>query len=151
MMAMVRNPRGYYMDGWPGYVYERGRLMQFLQDRQIANPIVLTGDSHANWVNELRLDDREADAPIVATEFMGTSISSAGDGAKKLDDWGAITSQNPHVRFFNGERGYVRCTVTPEAWQSDFRVVEYVSRPGAPVKTRATFVVEPGEPGVKQA
>jgi alkaline phosphatase D len=151
MMAMVRNPSGYYMDGWPGYVYERGRLMEFLQERHIANPIVLTGDSHSNWVNELRVDDRETDTPIVATEFMGTSISSDGDGAEKFDDWEAIVSRNPHVRFLNGERGYVRCTVTPDTWRSDCRVVEYVSRPGAPVKTRASFVVESGQPGVKRA
>jgi alkaline phosphatase D len=151
MMAMVANPSGYYMDGWPGYVHERGRLMTFLDERQIANPIVLTGDSHSNWVNELRADDREHDTPIIATEFMGTSISSAGDGGEKLEEGDEIMSRNPHVQFLNGERGYVRCTVTPESWQSDFRVVEYISRPGAPVKTRASFVVESGEPGVKQA
>ena len=151
MMALVRNPEGYYMDGWPGYVYERGRLMTFLDERQIANPIVLTGDSHSNWVNELRADDREHDTPIIATEFMGTSISSAGDGGEKLEEGDEIMSRNPHVQFLNGERGYVRCTVTPESWQSDFRVVDYISRPGAPVKTRASFVVESGEPGAKQA
>jgi alkaline phosphatase D len=151
MMALVRNPSGYYMDGWPGYAYERGRVMQFLADRKIANPIVLTGDSHANWVNELRVDDREADTPIVATEFMGTSISSDGDGVDKLDEWQSIVSQNPHVRFFNGQRGYVRCTVTPDTWRSDYRVVEHVSRPGAPVKTRASFVVEAGKAGVTEA
>jgi len=151
MMAMVANPSGYYMDGWPGYVHERGRLMTFLDERQIANPIVLTGDSHSNWVNELRADDREHDTPIIATEFMGTSISSAGDGGEKLEEGDEIMSRNPHVQFLNGERGYVRCTVTPESWQSDFRVVEYISRPGAPVKTRASFVVESGEPGAKQA
>jgi alkaline phosphatase D len=151
MMAMVRNPGGYYMDGWPGYVYERGRVLKFLQDEKIANPIVLTGDSHSNWVNELRLDDREQDTPVVATEFMGTSISSDGDGAEKFDEWDAIVSNNAHVRFLNGERGYVRCTVTPETWRSDFRVVEYISRPGAPVKTRTSFVVETGTPGAQQA
>jgi alkaline phosphatase D len=151
MMAMVRNPTGYYMDGWPGYLYERDRLLRFLQERQIANPIVLTGDSHANWVNELRVDDRENDRPIVATEFMGTSISSGGDGAETLEESDAIVSQNPHVRFLNGERGYVRCKVTPTIWQSDFRVVEYISRPGAPVGTRASFVVEADRPGAKQA
>jgi alkaline phosphatase D len=150
MMALVRNPEGYYMDGWPGYVYERGRLMNFLHERRIANPIVITGDAHTNWVNELRTDDREPGTPIVATEFMGTSISSAGDGQDKPDDWEAITSQNPCVRFLNGQRGYVRCVVSPQTWQSDFRVVEYVSRPGAPVTTHSSFVVESSEPGVKK-
>jgi alkaline phosphatase D len=151
MMAMVHNGGGYYMDGWPGYLYERGRLIKFLQERPIENPIVLTGDSHANWVNELRIDDREHDTPVIATEFMGTSISSAGDGVEKLEQTDDILSRNSHVRFLNGERGYVRCTVTPKTWRSDFRVVEYISRPGAPVKTRASFVVESGQPGAKQA
>jgi alkaline phosphatase D len=43
----------------------------------------------------------------------------------------------------------LRHTVTPERWQADYRVVPYVSRPGAPVSTRASFVVEAGRPGLQ--
>ena len=57
----------------------------------------------------------------------------------------------PFVKFFNGQRGYVRCEVTPNLWQADYRVVEYVSRPGASIFTRASFVVEEGEAGVERA
>jgi alkaline phosphatase D len=151
MMALVEDGGGYYMDGWPGYVYERGRVMRFLQERRIANPVVLTGDSHTNWVNELRVDDREPETEIVATEFMGTSISSAGDGAEKPSGWQKLMSRNPHIRYLNNERGYVRCTVTPEEWRSDFRTVAYVSRPGAGITTRGSFVVESGAAGANQA
>ena len=48
----------YSMDQWPGYAHERMRLMQFLAERQVPNPVVLTGDIHSNWVNDLRVDDR---------------------------------------------------------------------------------------------
>jgi alkaline phosphatase D len=60
-------------------------------------------------------------------------------------------SKNPGVRFFNAERGYVRCTITPKLWRSDFRTVADVKKPGAPAVTRASLVVEAGQPGVNPA
>jgi alkaline phosphatase D len=117
----------------------------------VPNPVVLTGDYHANWVNDLRIDDHAPEAPIIATEFVGTSISSSGDGADKPDGWDAIMAENPGVRFYNAQRGYVRCTVTPDEWRSDFQVLERVSRPGEPISTRASFVIEAGTLGAKPA
>lgn len=138
----------YGMDSWSGYAHERMKLLEFLATRKVPNPVVLTGDSHKNWVNELRVDDRNADTPVVATEFAGTSISSTGDDGKPLDEK-AILAENPFVKFLNRQRGYVRCAVTPEEWRTDFVVVGYVSKPGAPAVTKASFVVEAGRPGVK--
>ena len=143
--------RRYFMDQWPGYLNERQPLLKLMADRQVQNPIVLTGDYHANWVNNLRLDDRRSDTPVVATEFVGTSISSEGNGARFPKYWQETLAENPCVRFLNQERGYIRCTVTPDEWRSDFRTVPYVTRPGAPITTRATFVVESGRPGAEQA
>ncbi|MBX6311638.1 MAG: alkaline phosphatase D family protein [Isosphaeraceae bacterium] len=141
----------YSMDQWPGYVHERRELVKFLQERRVPNPVVLTGDIHSNWVNDLRVDDREADTPIVATEFVGTSISSGGNGRAIVPDLERRMADNPCIRFFNAQRGYVRCTVTPGAWRSDYQVVEEVTRPGAPVVTKASFVVEAGTRGAVPA
>ena len=58
---------------------------------------------------------------------------------------------NPHVRFYNGQRGYVTATVTPELWTADYRVVPEVTRPGGAVQTVATFVVEDGRAGAQEA
>ncbi len=57
-------------------------------------------------------------------------------------------AENPHVKFYNNQRGYVRCHVTPDAWQTDYRVLPYVKEPGAPISTRAYFVVEDGKPRI---
>jgi alkaline phosphatase D len=155
MMGMVDQAPGddrrYSMDQWPGCAHERMRLVEFLADRRVPNPVVLTGDIHSNWVNDLRVDDRKAEAPIVAAEFVGTSISSGGNGSREPKNLKTVMAQNPCVRFHNAERGYVRCTVTPDAWRSDYVVVEYVTRPGAPAVNRASFVVEAGKPGVQPA
>ncbi len=58
---------------------------------------------------------------------------------------------NPHIRFYNNQRGYVRCECTPDRWQADYRVLGYVQREGAPVTTRASFVIENGVAGARQA
>jgi alkaline phosphatase D len=91
------------------------------------------------------------DSRAVATEFVGTSISSGGDGSPAGRNQAALLSENPFVKFHNRQRGYVRCQITPQKWQSDFQVVEYVTRPGAPVSTAASFVVASGKAGVQPA
>jgi alkaline phosphatase D len=152
MMGMVGYTRGeggpkYSMDQWPGYASERMKLMDFLATRRVLNPVVITGDIHSNWVNDLRVDDRKADTSIVATEFVGTSISSGGKGIQEPKDLKEILAVNPGVKFHNRERGYVRCEVTPTNMTSDYVVVEDVTQPVSPIMTRASFVVEAGRAG----
>ena len=155
MMALVElnyHPKpGYSMDQWPSAAHERMALVKFLADRKVPNPVVLAGDIHTNWVNDLRVDDRQPDTPVVATEFVGTSISSGGNGSREWAGLDRLKAGNPHVRWHNRERGYVRCVVTPATWTSDYVVVEDVLKPGGKVVTRATFVVEAGTPGAKPA
>jgi alkaline phosphatase D len=155
MMALVDRAAGdahsYSMDQWPSAAHERMELVRFMQERKVANPVVLTGDIHSNWVNELRVDDRKADTPVIATEFVGTSISSGGNGPETVPGLDKLLAENPCVRFHNRQRGYVRCTVTPKSWRSDYLMVDDVTKPGGSVNNRASFVVEAGHPGAKQA
>ncbi len=110
---------------------------------------MLSADNHNNWAIDVKRDfDRES-SPVVASEFSATSLTSGGDGADMDPEFARILAANPHVKLHNSQRGYVRCVVTPERWQTDYRIVPYVSRPGAPVHTRATFTIESGQAGLK--
>lgn len=157
MMAMVdvdiTEAKRYSMDQWPGYAYERMQLLRWIADRRISNPIVLTGDIHSHWCNELRVDDRKPELPVVAVEFVGSSISSGGNyrPPKEAESLPLLKEQNPCVKFFNGQRGYVRCEVTPQSWRSDYVVVEDVLKPHAPAVVKGKFIVEAGQPGVREA
>jgi alkaline phosphatase D len=145
------DPPAYSMDQWPGYAYERMKLVEFLADRRVPNPVVLTGDIHSSWVNDLRVDDRRPESAVVATEFVGTSITSGGNGPAEVKELDALLAANPGVKFHDRRRGYVRCEVTPRSWTSEYRVAEDVRTPGAPLRTLGTFVVEEGRPGARPA
>lgn len=133
-----------HMDKWDGYHASRERILDLLAARGRHDTVVLTGDNHNSWLMELRRRTDAESAEPIANEFVGTSISSTGDGADQRDPYACVLSDNPHARYLNSRRGYVRCTVTAREWHTDFRVVPYVSTPDAPVSTDATFVLQHG-------
>ncbi|MDA0564518.1 alkaline phosphatase D family protein [Streptomonospora sp. S1-112] len=140
-----------WTDPWDGYAADRERVLTAAVDQGVRNLVVVTGDRHQNYAADLKADYRDEDAATVAAEFVGTSVATGGDGQDVGEQGRAFLAANPHFHFVNEQRGYVRCRLTPREWRTDFRVVPYVSRPGAPVSTRATFVVEDGQPGVVQS
>lgn len=154
MMARVNQGSSaserYSMDQWPGYEAERQRFLSFLGTRKPSNPVVLTGDIHSNWVNHLQVNEKDERAPVVAVELVGTSISSGGDGSLGETRLASLRSRNPFVQYYNNLRGYVSCEVTPAAFRAKYQCVDYVSKPGAPLTTRATVIVENGVPGVRR-
>lgn len=140
----------YNMDKWAGYASTRQRLFDTVASHHVPNFVVLTGDSHKNWVNHLLADFGDPRSEVLGTEFMGTSISSGGDGEEINDLGKKLMRDNPHIKLYNGHRGYVQCKITPEEMRAEFKVLPYISRPGAPLQTRATFVIKDGVPGAME-
>jgi alkaline phosphatase D len=138
------------MDSWDGYAASRDRITRGWVDAGVRNPVVLTGDVHAHWADDLKLDYADPTSRTVGSELVCSSITSNGDGADVVGGAHPWAAWNPHLRFYNNQRGYVRTTITRDALTADFRVVPYVTRPGAPVHTRASFVIEDRVPGLHQ-
>jgi alkaline phosphatase D len=140
---------GVATDSWSGYPAARARLLRSIERHAANRTVVITGDNHANWVNELRTTARNK--PLVAAEFLGTSISSEGDGSDRhtyLPE--ASFAENPHVKWHNARRGYVLCEVTADSWRTEFRTVPYVTRPGAPIETASRWHLTRGRAGIER-
>jgi alkaline phosphatase D len=139
------------MDKWDGAVAARDPLFAAVEDAKLANIIVLTGDLHNNWAGELKRNFDDERSTTLGVEFVATSISSGGDGFDTNDWYQDLLAQNPHIKFFNNQRGYVRHVITPERWQADFLVLDRVSSHEGQVSTRKSFVVERGSSGLADA
>jgi alkaline phosphatase D len=130
-------------DQWDGYAAARARLLGSIREIEPSNPIVISGDWHAGFVNDLKRDFDDPASETLATEFVGTSISSSCPWADRVR---VALPENPHVRFFDGShRGYARCTVDGDLWRTDFRAVG----DGGQAETLASWVVESGRPGAE--
>ena len=142
---------GYNLDTWAGYAIPRQRLLRFVKDRRIQNTVVLTGDEHQNYAGELHIDGRNPEGAPVASEFVTTSISSSGNGQDQRADGRRYLADNPFLKFNNAQRGYVVCDVTPERWQTEFKVLDKVSDKTGTLSTRAKFAVANGDARVVAA
>jgi alkaline phosphatase D len=139
------------MDKWDGAVAARDRLFAAAREAKLANLVAVTGDVHHNCVGELKQDFSDMASHTLGVEFVGTSITSGGDGSDTSARFRALQQQNAHIKFYNGQRGYVRHIVNSQRWQADYRVLDKISVRDGNVSTRMSFVVEDGKPGVSNA
>lgn len=139
------------LDSWAGYRPPRERLLRAIRDGGKGSTIVLTGDEHQNFAGELHLDGRNPGPAPIATEFVGTSITSGGDGVDQRADTSAIQAVNPQLKWHNAQRGFVLCDVSHERWQTEFVTLDAVSTRGAEASSRMKLAVEPGRPGIVPA
>jgi alkaline phosphatase D len=100
------------LDAWDGFPAARERLYRTFREAGV-QPLVLAGDSHAFWVNELRDDAGERRA----VEFGTSAVSSPSpaDALGNLPLGLALSAANEEVVFCDqASKGFVLMTLTPE-------------------------------------
>lgn len=129
------------LDSWDGYPAGRERLYQTFAAAGVS-PVVLAGDSHAFWVNEL-YDNAGARR---AVEFGTSSISSPspGDHVGGLPLGVALSAANPEVKFCDQTaKGYVLLNVTRERIMGELWAVSTILAKPYETRRLKTFVVTP--------
>lgn len=133
-------------DTWDGYPAARSRLLQSIVRHSPRNTVFLGGDIHQNYVCRVLADAARPDAPVVASEFCGTSISSRSGTTQ--DSLNSMMRFNPHVLLARSEqRGYGLADITPTRWTTTLKVLVEPLRADTGISTQARFVVEDRRPG----
>ncbi|MEV5666081.1 alkaline phosphatase D family protein [Streptomyces flaveolus] len=139
------------MDAWDGYRASRDRVVAGAKAAGVDNWLILTGDVHVAYAFDVKDDFDDPASTTLGTEVTCTSVASGRDGVEQPADWDTYMRANPHMKFYNGKRGYVRVELGRRVAHLDFRTVSAISTPGAAVTTAASFVTEAGAPGLKPA
>ncbi|MEU1310867.1 alkaline phosphatase D family protein [Streptomyces cinnamoneus] len=139
------------MDAWDGYPASRARVLAGAGRAGVENLVVLSGDEHVHYAMDIKEDFDDPASRTLGVEVVTTSVSSGFDGQEKPDDWSLLLAANPHMKFYDGRRGYVVLSLDEGRLQADYRTLSGVVTPGAPVVTAARFVSEAGAPGFSPA
>ncbi len=119
------------LDGWDGYPAARARMDAIFTGAGGGNAIVVSGDSHAFWVNQLHDAGGEK---RVALEFGTSAITSPsiGDGAGGFQLGPVFMQQNPEVSFCDQlAKGYVRLTLRHDQAVGELVQVQIDAKPYA--------------------
>jgi alkaline phosphatase D len=134
----------YWTEGWDGYAATRARLLGTAAERGVPGLVSLGGDVHTHYVAELKADYDDAKAPVIGSEFVGTSISSLGLPQSRLD---TLRPVNPHLLHVRGDqRGYQSFVLEPGRLKATLQAVSDARLPESALVTQARFVVEAGRP-----
>jgi alkaline phosphatase D len=125
MMAALGEATGAILnsDQWDGYLASRTRLLRHLADGAIDNVVVLTGDIHTSWGNEIGFNPFVPEFTSQAVEFVTPGITSPG-----IDDFGLaanlaerISDSHPHVRYVDlYRRGYLLVDIDRDRTQAEW-------------------------------
>ncbi|TAJ88067.1 alkaline phosphatase D family protein [Reyranella sp.] len=138
--------RAFWHDGWDGYAPARQRLLDAVAASSVRDTLVASGDVHSFWAADLKRNFDAADAPTIATKFVGGSITSQGPSPARVK---ALLARNPDLRYgLGGRHGYTQVALAPKAATVSFRVVDTVKEPTSGIATIQSFTVEAGRPGV---
>jgi alkaline phosphatase D len=135
-----------HSDGWDGYPAARERLLQAAAEGGRGNLIALGGDVHRHVAAQLRLRPNDASAPVVASEFVCSSLTSRGLSEAVMQVMRADNPDMLHAR--SDERGYALFELGPDLAQCEFRATPFPARAESKLYTQAKFAVQHGHPGV---
>jgi alkaline phosphatase D len=136
------------LDMWDGYPADRERLYGVFA-KAAARPIVVSGDSHSFWANELH----DAAGKRVACEFGTTGITSPGGGelSPGINSGDLIAKANPEV-IFNDQvsQGFVLLTLTRTEAKADMVAVSTIVAKDFTTKVVKSFRAVPEGTGVSR-
>ena len=140
LLKLTRFPFPLNTDAWDGYPASRARLLQSIRAAG-GNTIVITGDSHTAWANEINDDEGR-----VAVEFGATSITSPSDASFfqpfGIDFAASTIARNPHVKWNDPVlHGYIVLTLTPAQALAEFFTVSTILEAQYEVARAAAFTV----------
>ncbi len=141
----------FWTDGWDGYPAARRRLLDTLVKHGAHNPLVLGGDVHTFYATSLRPDFAKPVSrqnPVVATEFVGTSVTSSSRTQARTE---AHVANNPHMLYGRSDkRGYLLLEVTPKETVAHCMGLDDVRNAKSPIAQLAAFRVADGEAGAER-
>ncbi len=139
-------------DQWDGYPAARARFFNLLRAMAVQNVVVLTGDIHTSWANELTETPRDASTydpatsrGALAVEFVVPGISSPGFPPSLANLAPQILAEAPHMKFVDlTRRGFGLLDVTPERVQAAWHHLDDVAQTTARTRVGAVFSVAHG-------
>ena len=149
-VAMSKYRPPLYADCWQGYPWAREQFYKTVQDAGVNDMIVLTGDAHEFWANDLYTESGKK----IGVEIGTSSVSAAtmteylGDGAK--DFAMLVTKENKEARFYDPvHRGFIDLQVTSSKITSDFVAISTVLEREYESFTLASFDIKRDKASVK--
>lgn len=128
------------VDAWDGYPAARERLFQNATDVGATDLVVLTGDSHQFWANDLTRDDGTPMGVELGTTGITSPGASAYLGERAFDVSLLLRRDNPDVRYTDpANQGYIMLEFKEDTARAQFVSMSTIEQPSYNAIQTASF------------
>ena len=140
------------VDNWDGYPVARRRLLDAVAAERVDNLVVLTGDIHSSWANDVPRDPLFGYQPGTGAGSLAVELVTPAIISPPLFSIAGIREREPllrlaapHVRYLDGDRrGYVLLDITPQRLVGDWHHVPTVTERTSRETKSASYVCDRG-------
>ncbi|MFK7828292.1 MAG: alkaline phosphatase [Congregibacter sp.] len=126
-----------YLDPWDGYPVAREEFYALCQQSGARDLVVLTGDSHSFWSNQLFDSAGTAMGVEIGTSGVtspGAFMEFSDQGAALMDT--KLAASNREILWANSTRqGYVRLSMSANSARADYMAVDTILEPSNALTT----------------
>ncbi|TFY83234.1 hypothetical protein EWM64_g767 [Hericium alpestre] len=145
------------LDAWDGYRANRQRVLDHLYQSKIDNTIILSGDSHANWVSDLAHPNDTSYDPVtghgaIGVEFAGTAVTSGSAFGTNIQPAaadamsGVLVKANDELQWSEGSyRGFFTLTINSDTLTATYYAMNNINSANLDGFVSAQFVVHNGQ------
>ncbi|MEE2690548.1 MAG: alkaline phosphatase D family protein [Pseudomonadota bacterium] len=139
------------LDAWDGYPAARERFYRTAKEAGADGLIVVTGDTHTWWANDLAMRD----GTPMGVELGVHSVTSPSPYRKEFlggkgAEYAMLTAKdNKYVRYLSGEHhGYIDLEVRKDGATGRFMAVDTIEAPDYNAFEKASFAIRKSDKGV---
>ncbi len=140
------------LDAWDGYPAARERLYSRLQEQNVSDLLVLTGDTHMWWANSLYT---KQGAPM-GVELGTSSVTSPGFGTylqeQTADFETRMMATNKEIEYLSATtHGYIDLRLGHDEGRADFVCVDTVKKPQYKTRICKSFKITKHDDSIRLA
>ncbi len=139
-----------YTDSWDGYPWAREQFYERLTQANINDILVVTGDAHEFWLNDLTTQQGTKMGIELGTSSVSSPTLEAYFGEATKDYALLMTQSNQDVRYYNAmRRGYIHLTLGRDEARAQMIQVDQVDSPHYTASRAARFDIKKSRGSLK--
>lgn len=138
-------------DQWDGYPAERTKIISHVMTNDIKNIVVLTGDIHCSWANDIPTANYQSNGNGSAfVEMVTPAVTSPAFPINVGVN--IIKAANNHIKWVDlSSRGFIIFTVTQARAQGDWFFVSTINSKSSAFNHASSWYVNAGERNLKNS
>jgi len=131
-------------DQWDGYQFERQKIINFIVKNNKNNTVIISGDIHTSWANEVYSNPKNKKKGIIIPEFITPSITSPSfNNPKAFLGEIFLRTIMPHIKYVDlDKKGYMVLNINDKKVKAEWYYLKTIKTQNPTIQKEKIIYIE---------